>query len=169
MSKCPECGKEIDHILQTWTAYNHADVTLNADGSINWGTTETGSTDDNVYRCPECDEEMDLSPWEGEDYNIDEGIKNFLAGITLEDLKNKKQEEKDKKEQWQRRQIGRTAMDTPNLDYSILSKNAEKKVEPKKEMVQIVRKASLNTKNHPRLPRLIVERKKVVLSEEENF
>lgn len=165
-TKCPECGKEIGYVIQTWTAYESADVSVDETGLVDWGTTQTNDTDDNYLRCPECSMELDIDP-------TDQGVKDFFEGISREDKermeKEKEEKEKEDKEQWQRRQMGRSAMDTPNLDYSILSKNSEKKVEPKKEMVQIVRKASLNTNTRPRLPRLIVERKKVVLSEDESF
>jgi len=177
--KCTECGAEINHVVNTWTAYNYANVTLTPDGLLDFGETQVSDSDYNKYICPVCHEEIDLGDFYDVDDDTDQAVKDFLSGVSAEEIQRKnikEQEEKEKeksqkketKEQWQRRQMGRSAMDTPNLDYSILSKNAEKKVEPKKEMVQIVRKASLNTKNHPRLPRLIVERKKVVLSEDES-
>ena len=179
--KCTECGAEINHVVNTWTAYNYANVTLTPDGLLDLGETQVSDSDDNKYICPVCHEEIDLGDFYDNDGDTDQAVKDFLSGVSAEEIQRKnikEQEEKEKeksqkketKEQWQRRQMGRSAMDTPNLDYSILTKNAEKKPNiPFKNTVQIVSKASLNTKNHPRLPRLIVERKKVVLSEEENF
>ena len=58
MPKCPECGKEIDHLHAYCRELNKYDVTYDGKyDTLNWGSAEPveGSNKKTEYGCPECE------------------------------------------------------------------------------------------------------------------
>lgn len=73
MSKCPECKKEIDHLIHKETVIQNWKTYLDSDGNVDYKeVAEETTTDTDGYFCPECDVRITE--------NSEEQLTEFLDG-----------------------------------------------------------------------------------------
>ena len=54
MPRCPQCGKEIDHLINWCRNYEEFVFSLTDDGEPDYEWVDTSPGDENEYYCPHC-------------------------------------------------------------------------------------------------------------------
>lgn len=79
MAKCPECGKDIEHVDATTTTSEDYTVDLDEDKELNWEYEYNRDGDEKhaVINCPECGKII----FQGEYDDAETWLEDFLRGV----------------------------------------------------------------------------------------